>query len=98
MNPPAILLLALAPAVLVAADRMAVGLTTAHTVIEAVGVRPPISSPKVLIIGGLDGDEKSAQLVVREAARRKAPKFLLLAIPRANPDKVHLVFPPSGRA
>ena len=94
----ALLLLALAPAALIAADRIAVGLTAANVVIEAVRVPGPASAPKVLLIGGLDGEEKGAQLVAREAARRGRSKFEVLAIPRANPGKVRLVFPPIGRA
>jgi rhamnogalacturonyl hydrolase YesR len=96
-----LLLISAAPAVLSGAGRMVVGLTTARTPIEAVfvqGSSPDL--PTVLIVGGLD-DEKSAELATREADRYAALKkrpYHLIAISQANPNKVHLIFPPTGRA
>src|ERR1700719_1117997 len=60
MNISPFLLLSVAPAVLLGADRMAVGLTRTKKVIEASAV-PGASRniPTVLLIGGLDGHENS---------------------------------------
>src|SRR5450755_3008171 len=96
-----LLLLSAAPSVLLGADRIAVGLTQTKTPIEAVSVQGSSSAaPTVLIVGGLD-DEKTADVVAREferyAALKKRP-YQLIAISKANPNKVHLVFPPTGKA
>jgi unsaturated rhamnogalacturonyl hydrolase len=96
-----LLLLSAAPSVLLSADRIAVGLTQTKTPIEAVSVKGSSpAAPTVLIVGGLD-DEKAADGVAREferyAALKKRP-YQLIAISKANPNKVHLVFPPTGKA
>src|ERR1700736_449002 len=99
MNLSTLLLISVAPAVLFGADRMAVGLTRTKKVIEATAVSGASRDvPTVLLIGGLDGDENSVRVVTRELDSYTARTFRLLAIPRANPDKVRLVFPPAGRA
>jgi unsaturated rhamnogalacturonyl hydrolase len=99
MNLPIFLFISVAPAVLLGADRMAVGLTGTKKVINA-SVVPGASRdvPTVLLIGGLDGDENSVQIVTHELNNYAGRPFRLLAIPNANPDKVHLAFPPTGRA
>jgi hypothetical protein len=93
-----------APAVLFGADRMAVGLTGTKKVIEAYVV-PGVSRDvaTVLLIRGVDGDENAVRAVTRElnnyiARKQSSRVFRLLAIPRANPNKVRLAFPPAGRA
>src|SRR5258708_1341547 len=104
MNLSILLLMSAAPAVLLGADRMAVGLTRTKKVIEASAVSGASRDvPTVLMIGGLDGDENAVPIVTREvndyAARKQSSRsFRLLAIPQANPDKVSLTFPPAGRA
>jgi unsaturated rhamnogalacturonyl hydrolase len=96
-----VLLMSAASAMLPAADRIVVGLTQTKTPIEATFVQGALPHlPTVLIIGGLD-DEKSAELVSREANRYAALKkrpYQLQAISQANPNKVRLIFPPTGRA
>lgn len=78
---------------------MVIGLTADRTSIQALSVPAgPAHLPRVLIIGGLDGDEKSAKAVMHEVEHYNARRFHLLAIPKANPNKVRLVFPPTGRA
>ena len=104
MNFSTILLISAAPAVLLGADRIAVGLTRTKTIIEAAAVSGASSdAPTVLLIGGLQGDENSARIVTRElnnytALKQASRPFRLLAIPQANPGKVRLAFPPAGRA
>jgi unsaturated rhamnogalacturonyl hydrolase len=96
-----LLLISAAPAVLPGADRIGVGLTKNKTPIEALVVRGTSADPPVvLIVGGLD-DEKSSELITKEANRYAALKqrpFELIAISHANPNKVPLIFPPTGRA
>jgi hypothetical protein len=70
-----------------AADRIAIGLTSAGTPIEATA--PAGDGPTVLVIGGLDG---TLLAPVRPVRGR------LLTIPLANPTKTRLVFPPVGTA
>src|SRR5437763_14237197 len=100
MTLSALLLISMSRAVLPGADRMAVGLTGTKKLIEA-SVVPGASGdvPTVLLIGGLNGDG----IVTREvdnyiAHKQSSRRFRLLAIRLANPDKVHLLFPPTGRA
>jgi unsaturated rhamnogalacturonyl hydrolase len=62
---------------------------------------PASTSPTVLIIGGLAGDDESGRLVENEVRyfegiRQDHRNFKLIAIPRANPDTKPLQFPPSG--
>jgi hypothetical protein len=104
MNFSILLLMTVAPAVLLGAARMPVGLTRTKKVIEAYivpGASRDVAT--VLLIGGVDGDENAVRTVTRELNRYIARKlssrvFRLLAIPQANPDKVQLAFPPAGRA
>ncbi len=92
----AILLPALFALPLSAAD---VGLTQSGKRIEAKAVlAASANAPTILLIGGLDGDEQSAQIVTQEAATKARLAFRLLAIPRANPDRSKLEFPPTGVA
>lgn len=98
----AVALLIAAPAA--AAERWTIGLTTAAAPVEAVVVEGPSpSSPTVLIVGGLAGNDGSTDAVTREAeafdkmARDRRP-VRLIAIPRANPGAQALQFPPQGVA
>jgi rhamnogalacturonyl hydrolase YesR len=94
----------LAPFAAGAAERRPIGLTASGSVVDALevpGATP--SSPTVLLVGGLDGDERSIDAVSRElAAFEKRPteqrRFRLLAIPAANPGRAPLQFPPAGVA
>lgn len=96
--------LLLLPALLSGEKSIAVGLTKTRVVIEAStvdGATPDAAT--VLLVGGLDGDERSVQSVEGEtaayAARKKNRRpFRLLTIARTNPDKAQLVFPPTGYA
>src|SRR5207253_2116409 len=61
------------------------------------------TSPTVLVIGGIKGEQDSALAVSQEilkfeAIRQDRRPFKLLAIPLANPEASPLVFPPSGAA
>jgi len=81
------------------ANRIAVGLTSGKTPIEALSTAETAADlPTVLLIGGLDGSDQSSQAIAREFERYRGKKFRLIAIPRANPAKATLAFPPSGRA
>lgn len=101
MPTKAIILAALVPLALPGSD---VGLTQTGKRIEAkqVQAKPLAGSsaaaPTVLLIGGLSGDEESARVVIQEASAKDRFPFRLLAIPRANPDKSKLQFPPTGVA
>lgn len=96
----ALVLTSTVPAMLLAADRMVVGLTRTRSSIEAVSVAATeAGSPVLLIIGGLDG--RADPVVTREVNRYAALKkrrYRLLAIEKANPDAAQLTFPPAGRA
>jgi unsaturated rhamnogalacturonyl hydrolase len=87
-----------------AADRAAVGLSANQQVIEAELPAPAATGlPRVLLIGGLDGDEATAKLIRQQVARyeregRWKKRYELAAIPLANPVKSKLVFPPIGDA
>ena len=90
--------------VLLGAEHRDVGLTQKGNRIEA-SVFPGASStsPTVLLIGGLAGDNETARLVTREiqtfeAIRQDQRRFRLLAISIANPDSARLQFPPAGVA
>lgn len=85
-------------------DRVPVGITKSHITIEALTV-PAASGalPKVVLIGALDDAEESAKFVKQEMYRYEAsPKmrarFNLIAIPRPNPARAKLAFPPAGLA
>src|SRR5207342_1934951 len=87
-----------------AAERWSIGLSSAGSVIEALvvaGASP--SSPTVLLVGGVQGKDRSADAVAREASAFEAlpqnrRRFRLMAIPIANPDAQALQFPPTGAA
>ena len=89
---------------LLGADRISIGLTSSKTVIEALAI--PADSdrlPRVLLIGGLSGNDASVKIVQGEIQRfesgaAKRRKFHLTGVAPANPDKAHLIFPPSGQA
>jgi unsaturated rhamnogalacturonyl hydrolase len=87
-----------------AADTFDIGRSSSGTRIDG-SVVPGATddAPIVVLIGGLGGEDESTD-VVRAAVERFSalPTGLrgvtLLAIPVANPDRVPLSFPPSGRA
>ena len=89
---------------LAGAERWAIGLTRNGGRIEAASVPgASASAAKVLLIGGLNGDDESTAIVTREVRKFEASKqnrrrFTLLAIPLANPDGSKLMFPPAGVA
>jgi hypothetical protein len=94
----------LVPALAIAGERWTIGLSTTTAPIEAVVVAGrSVSSPTVLLVGGLQQPDQSSDAVAREAAtfeqipQRQRP-FRLIAIARANPDAQPLQFPPSGAA
>jgi rhamnogalacturonyl hydrolase YesR len=100
MKLPVFLWMLAAPAIVLAADPMAVGLTRTRAVIEALSVSATTpDAPIVLIVAGLDGpaDALVTNEVNRYAARKKRP-WQLLAIAQANPNRAGLIFPPSGQA
>jgi unsaturated rhamnogalacturonyl hydrolase len=98
-----LLLILVAPRIKGAEGR-AVGLTRRGTRIEAFAVSGALpTSPTVLLIGGLNDDGASAKMVDSavasyEGERPSLRRLRLLAIPRANPDKSPLIFPPPGVA
>ncbi|HEY7187641.1 MAG TPA: glycoside hydrolase family 88 protein [Vicinamibacterales bacterium] len=87
-----------------AAERWTIGLSTNGSPIEAAVVAgASIASPTVLVVGGLHGADQASDAIDREAAAfERTPQnrraFRLIAIPRANPEKQALQFPPSGVA
>jgi len=94
----------LLPGAAIAAERWTIGLSTNGSPIEATVVAGgSISSPTVLLVGGLQGADQSSDAIDREAAAfEQMPQdrrsFRLIAIARANPDTSSLQFPPSGVA
>ncbi|HET9130176.1 MAG TPA: hypothetical protein VFO86_04470, partial [Terriglobia bacterium] len=89
---------------LAGADQWAVGLSGSGTKIDA-SVVPGASptSPTVLVIGGLSGEDASTSSIRLEVrAFESLPKnrrtYQLIAIPLANPDRATLHFPPTGTA
>ena len=94
----------LLPAVAIAGERWTIGLSTSGAPIEAVVVAGrAVSSPTVLLVGGLERPDQSSDAVAREAAAfeqipERQREFRLIAIARANPDAQSLQFPPSGVA
>src|SRR5437868_7127709 len=81
------ILLILVP-VLIAADRIPIGLTAVGSPIEVTAASG--EGPTVLVIGGLDGTPIEPPRPVRG--------LRLLTIPLANPAKARLGFPPTGIA
>jgi hypothetical protein len=58
-----------------------------------------VANPRVILIGGMDGDPASAHFVESMVRRESAKKRIdLLAVPRANPQRAELRFPPVGVA
>ena len=55
------------------------------------------NNPRVVVIGGLDGDDANSALIRKEMAAAKG-RYSVLAIPLANPEKATLQFPPVGDA
>jgi rhamnogalacturonyl hydrolase YesR len=99
-----LLLFALVAPLLPAAVSRPVGLTSRGTLIEAFGVSGALpTSPTVLLLGGLNGDPATSRMVAAviqsyEGERPSLRRVRLLAIPKANPDKSPLAFPPTGVA
>ncbi len=87
-----------------AAERLDIGLTQSGARIEGTLVPGPgPTSPTVLLVGGLSGDDETVAVVrdeIRdfETLRQRTRGFRLLGIPRANPDGAALKFPPTGVA
>ena len=87
-----------------AAEGRAMGLTPRGSRMEAFAVSGALATSRtVLLIGGLNGDNSSTQMVAAAFAsyqgeRPSLRRLRLLAIPRANPDKSPLIFPPPGTA
>ena len=92
------------PSVVCAAERWTIGLTATGTAIEAQAVAgASAGSPTVLLVGGLQGRDRSTDAIAREVARfeslrQNRRRFRLLAIPIANPDAQPMQFPPTGAA
>jgi unsaturated rhamnogalacturonyl hydrolase len=99
-----VLAVLLAPPTVLAAERWTIGLTTGGAPIEVVAVAGATASlPTVLLVGGLAGNDPSADTVAREVAAFEAlpqnqRRFRLLALPIANPEAQPLQFPPTGTA
>ena len=55
------------------------------------------NKPRVVVLGGLDGDAAHSELIRKEVAAAKG-RYSLLAVPVANPEKAALQFPPTGEA
>jgi unsaturated rhamnogalacturonyl hydrolase len=89
---------------LLGAEHRVIGMSASGKPIEALVVTgAPPAAPTVLLIGGLNGDSESGQMIAAEVADLESNppgrrRFHLLAIPLANPDKSPLVFPPTGVA
>ena len=87
-----------------AGARWTIGLSTSGAAIEAVAIAGrSVSSPTVLLVGGLERSDRSSDAIDREAAVfEQVPQnqrvFRLIAVARANPDAQPLQFPPSGVA
>ena len=87
-----------------AAEPLEVGLSGRGSLIGGTVVAgASSSSPTVMLIGGLQGDDPSS-VAVRDAMRafeglrRSRRAFRLIAVPVANPDSAPLQFPPTGVA
>jgi unsaturated rhamnogalacturonyl hydrolase len=86
------------------AEHRDIGLTQRGGRIHAAVVAGPSpTSPTVLLVGGLTGNDESVRIVEQEVRsfetiRRDHRNFQLIAIPLANPDGSLLQFPPSGIA
>src|SRR5262245_17554170 len=87
-----------------AAEHRDVGLTQIGTRIEAFVIPgPSVSSPTVVLMGGLSGNDETSRVVAQEmqtfeAIPQTRRPFRLIAIYLANPDAARLQFPPAGVA
>jgi unsaturated rhamnogalacturonyl hydrolase len=99
-----LLLVAILAPLLNGAEARSVGLSSSGTRIEGYFIAGALPTARtIMLIGGLNGDNGSAQMVsatIRsyESEPQARRRFRLLAIPKANPDKSPLVFPPTGVA
>jgi unsaturated rhamnogalacturonyl hydrolase len=88
----------------VGAEPVEIGLSAAGELIEAWRVEADSRDrPRVILIGGLDGDNDASRIVADEFARYAAipaaqRRFELIAIPVANPSASAMRFPPVGAA
>ncbi len=87
-----------------AAETFDIGLAANGSRIDAVAVAGRTStSPSVLLVGGLDGDDETAAgvrsaVASYEKLRQRDRPFNVLAVPVANPERARLEFPPTGVA
>ena len=94
----------LLPVVAVAGERWTIGLSTSGAPILAATIAGrSVSSPTVLLIGGLQQSDQSSDAVAREAATfERIPQnrraFRLIVVARPNPEARPLQFPPTGVA
>src|ERR1043166_3660701 len=101
---PRLLFVFLSMTLVAAAEHRDVGLTQKGMRIDGTVVPASSpSSPPVLLIGGLAGNDESSRVVAQEIQRFEAmPQtgrpFNLLGIALANPDGARLQFPPAGVA
>src|SRR4030095_1823494 len=101
---PCVFACLLLPAVAIAGERWTIGLSTTGAPIEAVVVAGrAVSSPTVLLVGGLQQPDQYSDAVAREvAAFEQVPEcqreFRLTAISHGNPNAQSLQSPPSGVA
>lgn len=78
-----------------AQEKTAVGLASDQTVLEAI-LPPPSNRPRILLVGGLDGDSAAAKTLRQQVKVSK--RYSVAAIPLANPSRRKLIFPPPGDA
>ncbi len=74
-----------------------VGLTSSAKPIPCERGSAAVNKPRVVVIGGLDGDDANSALIRKEMAAAKG-RYSVVAIPVANPEKAALQFPPTGDA
>jgi len=85
----------------VGARQWQAGLSGSGRLTEAIsGGETPVDAPTVLLVGGVDGDPASADVVrdLVESHRAAPTPCRLIAIPMANPDARPIAFPPEGTA
>ena len=87
-----------------AAEKLEIGLTGTGKVIEGARIEANRhNAPTVILVGGLGGNDASAEAVRKqlesyEHTRASRRAFNLISIPLANPDGAKLQFPPTGTA
>jgi unsaturated rhamnogalacturonyl hydrolase len=91
------------PNAAVSAEPVEVGLSSAGELIQAWRVEAGPDRPRVMLIGGLNGENDASRIVADELARYDAAaaaqrRFELIAIPVANPSARALTIPPVGAA